>query len=94
MTFNEALQKYYEKRGVISNEFRSDVHDWLQSLGLDGKVRRKEDGKIGWLDVDYYKSLNFYPVRKDGTMSIKCSGWVNPANPEEQFERYEDESDN
>lgn len=94
MTFDEALKRYYEKREVISDEFKSDVHEWLQSLGLEGKVRRKEDGKIGWLDVDYYKSLNFYPVRKDGTRAIKCSGWVSPVNPEEQFERYEDETNN
>ena len=94
MTFDEALERYYEKREVISEEFREDVKTWLKELGLDSKVRRKKDGKIGYLDVDYYKSLNFYPLKKDGTPSIKCSGWVNPKNPEEQFERYEDEGDN
>lgn len=92
MTFDEALEKYYEKRDKISEEFKADVKEWLKELGLDGKVRRKSDGKIGWLDVDYYKSLNFYPIRKDGTMAIRCSGWVSPSEPERDFERYEDDS--
>lgn len=75
MNIKEIVSKYRESIQQSRNTFISDFRQFLEENKLDGKVVRIEDGKIGWLDVDYNLRVQFYPMKKNGERSLNCSGW-------------------
>ena len=94
MTVDEITKKYRETCTALSNQYKADLEAHLKELHLDGLVRRKCDGKIGWLLVvnspicDY--SINFYPRLKQGNRSKCSSGWA--TDIENGFEPFEDDT--
>jgi len=90
----EELRKKYEKAVRDAKQaYIDDVYKLLEEHGLMYKVVRKEDGKKGWLKVDYSLRVNFYPAKKDGTMSRNSSGWTSQSHLLEEFEPYKGAKD-
>lgn len=75
MTIEEIISKYKESIQQTRNTFILEFRQFLKENKLDGKVVRIEDGKIGWLDLNYDLEINFYPMKKNGERSLNCSGW-------------------
>lgn len=97
MNIEEAKVKFRDAIKNATEEFCSDVKAILREHKLDNKVRDKRDLRIGWLKLatDYYLNyyLNFYPMKKDGTCSLKASGWVNDSEISDRFEPYEEDAE-
>lgn len=59
---------------------KTDLKEALKESELDGLVRRKSDGRLGWLGIrlasSYVPELVFYPRTKTGGMSLKADGYV------------------
>lgn len=97
MTTIEIDSKYRRDRLALHEKHVKDLEARLAEVHLDGKVRRKRDGKIGWLRVRelYIDGLSveiaFFPVTKTGEMSKHASGGVDYA--EELFEPVEAENE-
>ena len=83
MTLDEIRQKYNEKSNEVDHWLKDELGKAMVECGLVGrKVRRKRDGVIGVIMVDFdayartpYK-LNFHKLKKDGTSATYSSGWV------------------
>ena len=86
MTLDEIRVQYKDEMRVVNETYKYSVQKWLVEHKLDGRVRRKKDGKMGWLDLDHYMSLNFYPQTKRGGRSLNSSGYVSLRFVEEEFE--------
>lgn len=84
MTLDEIRVQYNDEMRAVKGKYRQSVNDWLKENNYDGLVRRKRDGKIGWVALDYENSLNFYSRTKKGVRSINSSGYV--FNIEREFE--------
>lgn len=76
MTLIEIKVKYNDELRAVKEKYRQSVNDWLKENNWGGLVRRKRDGKVGWVDLDYDNFLNFYARTKKGTRSINSSGYV------------------
>ena len=96
MTLYEIEKKYMEERRDLVARYEADIKSRLTELNFDGLVRRKKDGKIGWLWVEreagYRVKINFHPRKKDGTPSVNSSGWA--FDVEREFEPYKEGEDN
>lgn len=57
----------------------------LKIYKLNNLVKRKEDGKIGFLKIQNER-VQFFPIKKDGTMSLIKDGYI--LNALEEFEPY------
>lgn len=100
MKLNEFQKKYCEEIQQVKNSYKDDLIKWLHDNHLDGLVKSKETGKLGHLSVNgsFYRTLgyeiNFHPLKKDGTPSLRCSGYISDySDIESLFEPYE-EKDN
>lgn len=86
------LRKMHEEeRKALTAKYYKAVKERLIECHLDGLVRRKKDGKIGWLwvEIDVGRiTVKFHPMKKDGTPSINASGWS--FDVEHDFEPYEE----
>ena len=95
MRFYEIEKKYMQERRDLVARCEADIKSRLTELHLDGLVRRKKDGKIGWLWVERKEGcrvkVNFHPRKKDGTPSVNSSGWA--FDVEGEFEPYEEGED-
>ena len=76
MTLKEIKAQYNDEMRATRERYRQSVHDWLKENNYAGLVRRKRDGKIGWIDLDADNILNFYARTKKGIRSINSSGYV------------------
>ena len=94
MNTNGLIDKYRRDRYELHDRHIQALKARLAEVHLDGKVRRKRDGKIGWLRVRtlYIDGLSveiaFFPMTKAGEESRNASGGV--GNAEEQFEPVEE----
>ena len=86
MTLVEIKDCFSNDVKKAKERYKYSVQKWLMEHKLDGRVRRKKDGKTGWLDLDHYMSLNFYPQTKRGGRSVNASGYVSLFSVEEEFE--------
>lgn len=77
---------YSEDMKKAKETYKYSVQKWLVEHKLDGRVRRKSDGIMGWLDLDNHMSLNFYPQTKKGGRSLNASGYVSLRFIEDNFE--------
>lgn len=83
MNVLEIREKFLAEKRELEKKYKNDVNARLIEVGLGGLVRRKRDGKIGWIKVvDYH--FEFYPRTKKGEISLVCNGWV--GDPEANFE--------
>ena len=89
MTIKELKTQYNDEMRAVKEKYRQSVNAWLKENNYDGLVRRKRDGKIGWIALDYENSLNFYARTKKGVRSINSSGYV--FDVEEDFEPMTEE---
>ena len=79
----EIREKYLKEKRELEKKYKNDVNARLIEVGLGGLVRRKRDGKIGWIKVrEYY--FEFYPRTKKGEISMVSNGSV--GDPEANFE--------
>ena len=79
MTILELQEKYSDERTKLTAREMEALRARLKEINLDGLVRYKRDGKIGWLCVvyDYPRArIKFYPRTKSGEMSKNASGWA------------------
>lgn len=76
-------KEYNDDLKRIRNNYEASVKNWLISKNLGGLVRRKSDGKLGWLCLGLY-FIDFYPKTKSGAKSKISSGY--PWNIEKEFE--------
>ena len=92
MTLYEIEKKYMEERRDLVARHEADIKSRLTELNLDGLVRRKKDGKIGWLwvesEVGCRVKVTFHPRKKDGIPSVNSSGWA--FDVEDEFETYKE----
>ena len=93
MTLYELRKMHEEERKVLITKHYEAVKARLRELHLDGLVRRKKDGKIGWLWVGINAvrgkiDIDFHPMKKDGTPSVNASGWS--FDIEGEFEPYKE----
>ena len=89
-TINELRTDYSKSRIELENEYKNNVKQRLQDLGLDKLVKRKDDGKIGMLCLDRVR-VEFYPLTKKGTKRIYSEGYIHDV--ETEFEPYNEESE-
>lgn len=85
MTTKELRSKYTDDCIKLRKDYHTAVNDQLIKTHLNGLVKRKEDGKIGWLCCKEVR-VEFYPRTKNGTPSSRSDGWVSDA--ENEFEPY------
>ena len=80
MRTNEIMKKHKAMLKETYTQTITDLREALKESGLDGLVRRKKDGRLGWLDIrlayPYMPELVFYPKTKAGGMSLKANGYV------------------
>ena len=91
MTLYELKRAHDKERKNLTEKYYEAVKARLRELHLDGLVRRKKDGKIGWLwvGIDVCRiTINFHPMKKDGTPSVNASGWS--FDIEGDFEPYKE----
>lgn len=81
--FFDIKKEYNEDLKRVRNNFEASVKNWLISKNLGGLVRRKSDGKLGWLCLGQY-FIEFYPKTMSGEKSKIANGttW----NIEKEFE--------
>lgn len=89
-TIRELRKDYAEAKIELENEYKNNVKKRLHELGLDKLVRRKDDGKIGVLELDGNR-VEFYPLKKNGTKRIYSEGYI--CEVETEFEPYNEESE-
>ena len=78
MTINEINGHYTMERRNLSDAHRKSLEDRLKEIHYNGLVRRKKDGKFGWLRVvyeDFCYTVKFYPRTKSGDESRVPSGY-------------------
>ena len=90
---NELRQKYNKAINDARETYVKDVNELLERHDLNDKVIRKDDGKIGWLEVDFHLHLLFYPMKKDGTKSLNASGYFWENETLDRFEPYREGQD-
>ena len=91
MTIEEIVSKYKGAIKEAKNTFVADFRQFLKANELDGKVVRIDDGKVGWLDVDYDLRINFYPMKKNGERSLNSSGWFCNSDIPNDFKPFKGE---
>ena len=75
MTVLEIRDKYLDEKRKLTEDYKKKANARLKEIGLGGLVRRKRDGKIGWIKVrDYY--FVFFPRTKKGEMSLKADEYI------------------
>ncbi len=89
-TIKELRKDYAKAKIELENEYKNNVKKRLQDLGLDKLVKRKDDGKIGVLELDGVR-VEFYPLTKKGTKRIYSEGYI--CEVEAEFEPYNEESE-
>lgn len=90
MTIEEIKRKYIEAVAKADEICDRELRQWLKERNLDGKVKR-QDGKIGYLDLDIYHNIHFYPVKKDGTRSLHPCGNFHYSQIEDCFQPYKED---
>lgn len=88
-TIEEIRKQYGKDKNAFLEAYTNKIKERLKEIHLDGLVRRKEDGRIGWLETDYYGALCFYPRTKEGKKSINQNGTT--FYVETSFEPYVEE---
>ena len=83
MTVLEIREKYLDEKRELAENYKKKANARLKEVGLGGLVRRKSDGRIGWLRVSEFY-IDFYPRTKKGEMSLVCNGYT--GDPEANFE--------
>ena len=87
MTVLEIRDKYLDEKRELTKKYMNEANARLKEVGLVGLVRRKRDGKIGWIKVgEYY--FEFYPRTKKGELSLVRHELV--CDPEVVFEPVEE----
>ena len=80
MRTNEIMKRHRVVLKETSSQTVTDLKAALKESELDGLVRRRRDGRLGWLDIrlasSYVPELVFYPKTKAGGMSLKADGYV------------------
>lgn len=90
MTINEIKIKYINDKRNITVSCQTALRERLKETNLDGIVRRKKDGKLGYLDI-YGVDVAFYPITKKGIRSQNSSGWS--IDIENDYEPFKEEND-
>ena len=83
--FRELRNKLIDERIALTKKYIEDVSAELKKYKLNNLVKRKEDGKIGFLKIQNER-VQFFPIKKDGTMSLIKDGYI--INVLEEFEPY------
>lgn len=95
MKTNDILKQHTKTLRETTAQTVNDLKEELKESRLDGLVRRKSDGRLGWLQVrtyaPYMPELAFYPRTKAGEMSLKADGYiVKSVDVREEFEPAEE----
>lgn len=95
MTIRELIKKHSETMIQSREQCVIAIEEELKNAGLGGLVKRKRDGRLGWIEVKrrlYSVGLEFYPKTKSGEKSQRCDGYVSSLmDISEQFEPAEEE---
>jgi hypothetical protein len=92
MTMKEAYDKYNSDIKKAKDEYCENLKQILVEYHLDGLVRRKKDGKIGWVRVNYTWhtiEYGFYPRTKKGTESERQDGYISMFSSDDLREQFE-----
>ena len=79
MTIKELIKKHKDTMIQSREQCIIAIEEELKNTGFSGLVKRKRDGRLGWLEVKrrmYSVELEFYPKTKSGEKSQRCSGYV------------------
>lgn len=94
MTIKELITKHSTTMIQSREQCITAIEEELKNAGLDGLVKRKRDGRLGWIEVKrrlYSVGLEFYPKTKSGEKSQRCNGYVSSLmDISEQFEPAEE----
>lgn len=84
--YKDGFDKQREAMIAEMSKFAEDYKKYLTKVlddnNLDWKVARKSDGVWGFLKIKKVKSIwypyevAFHPVTVKGTVSLKCSGYI------------------
>lgn len=88
--FRELRNKLIDDRIALTKKYIEAVSDELKKYKLNNLVKRKDDGKIGYLKIQNDR-VQFFPIKKDGTMSLIKNGYI--LNVLKEFEPYNEESE-
>ena len=100
MTLKEIHDKYNGERNELRNQIyalqnkeKQVLENKLKELGLDGRVVRKSDGRIGELRVDITncRTILFHPLTKKGEVSKMPNYDYSLKTIEESYEPYKEE---
>ena len=83
--FRQLRDNLIDERMALMKKYIQLVNDELKKYKLNNLVKRKEDGKIGYLKVQNDR-VEFFPILKNGKMSLIKSGYI--LNVLEEFEPY------
>ena len=73
----DIMKKFYAQVAQAKEERRQNIRKYIDERGMTGKkVRRKSDGKLGYIDMTGELDIAFYPITKNGTKSLKQSGYL------------------
>lgn len=92
MTILELHQKYSEEKNELTAKYIEALKARLKEINLDGLVKYKRDGRIGWIVVTYdgvFCHIEFHHRTKSGEMSKNASGWA--LDVEDCYEPYKEE---
>ena len=92
MTILELQKKYSDDKNDLRAKHIEALKARLKEINLDGLVKCKRDGRIGWLVVTYDVSfchIEFHHRTKSGEMSKTSGGWALDA--EASYEPYKEE---
>lgn len=91
MKVSEIRESYYKEVESAKATYEKRLSDFLKENKLDGKVRRVDDGKIGWIGVHNYYAFLFYPMKKNGEKSCNSAGRNYWDDVIKHFEPYKEE---
>lgn len=74
-SLSDMKYKFMIHRTNLRNTLIKAMRGKIEQAGLNGLVRRKKDGKKGWLIVTEEAVLEFHHRTKSGEKSQKASGW-------------------
>ena len=92
MTILELQQKYSDDKNDLRAKHIEALKARLKEINLDGLVKYKRDGRIGWLVVTFdgaFCRVEFHHRTKSGEMSKNASGWS--LDVEKNYEPYKEE---
>lgn len=76
MEFDEIRITYNTEKRHAREKYINSIKQYLKDHHLDGLVRSRRSGKVGWIDFDVYNDLHFYPKTKKGERSLKATAFV------------------